>query len=284
MVGKICLITGANSGHGRAVAGALACRGATVVMACRDAGRAQIACDELRRATATDRISILLLDLSSQRSIRCAVDQFLTEHSALDVLVNNAGAWWADRRVSPDGTELVWATNVVGPYLLTKLLLPALHASATARIVNVSSSYAGGLDLNDVEFKRRSYSGIKAYQAAKQAVRMMTWSLAERLSGSSVVANAICPGFMKTNLGRNAPGGFRFMLFLTKPLQAIPKRGAETAVWLASSPEASTLTNQFFVKCSPAPCAFRDPAARTCLESLCEDAISGSVHPVQSFP
>ena len=274
MIGKICLITGANSGHGRAVAAALACTGATIVMACRDAGRAQIACDELRRVAATDRISILPLDLSNQRSIRRAVDQFLNEHSSLDVLVNNAGAWWADRRVSPDGIELVWATNVVGPYLVTKLLLPALHASATARIVNVSSSYAGGLDLNDVEFKRRAYSGIKAYQAAKQAVRMMTWSLAEKLSGSSVVANALCPGFMKTNLGRNAPGGFRFMLFLTKPLQTSPERGADTAVWLASSPEARALTNLFFVRRKPAPCAFRDPAARTFLESLCEGAIS----------
>ena len=101
-------------------------------MACRDAGRAQIACDELRRVAATDRISILPLDLSNQRSIRRAVDQFLNEHSSLDVLVNNAGAWWADRRVSPDGIELVWATNVVGPYVLTKLLLPALHASGAA--------------------------------------------------------------------------------------------------------------------------------------------------------
>ena len=272
MVGKICLITGANSGHGRAVAAALACTGATIVMACRDAGRAQIACDELRRVAATDRISILPLDLSSQLSIRRGVDQFLTEHSALDVLVNNAGAWWADRRVSPDGIELVWATNVVGPYVLTKLLLPTLHASGAGRIVNVSSSYAGGLDLNDVEFKRRSYSGIKAYQAAKQAVRMMAWSLAERLSGSSVVANALCPGFMKTNLGRNAPGGFRLMLFLTKPLQTSPERGAETAVWLASSPDAGALTNQFFAKRNPIPCAFRDPAARACLESLCENA------------
>src|SRR5215831_1771853 len=274
MIGKICLITGVNSGHGRAVAAALASKGATVVMACRDAGRAHIACDELRRETATDRISILHLDLSSQCSIRRAVDQFLTEHSTLDVLVNNAGAWWADRRVSPDGIELVWATNVVGPYLLTKLLLPALYASAAGRIVNVSSSYAGGLDLSDVEFKRRPYSGIKAYQASKQAVRMMAWSLCEKLSGSSVVANALCPGFMKTNLGRNAPGGFRVMLFLTKPLQTSPKRGAETAVWLASSPEAGALTNQFFVNRNPTPCAFRDPAARACLESLCEDAIA----------
>ena len=272
MNGKICLITGANSGHGRAVAAALACKGATVVMACRDTCHAQIACDELRRATPTDGISILPLDLSSQSSIRRAVDQFLSEHSALNVLVNNAGAWWADRRVSPDGIELVWATNVVGPYLLTKLLLPALHASRAGRVVNVSSSYAGGLDLNDVEFKRRAYSGIKAYQAAKQAVRMMAWSLAERQSGSSVVANALCPGFMKTNLGRNAPGGFRFMLFLTKPLQTSPERGADTAVWLASSPEGGALTNQFFVKRNPTPCAFRDPAARACLESLCENA------------
>jgi len=271
---KICLITGANSGHGRAVAAALARKGATVVMACRDAGRAELARNELKRTTASDRISVLLLDLSSQRSIRHAVQQFLKEHPALDVLVNNAGAWWANRRVSPDNIELVWATNVVGPYLLTKLLLPTLRASRAGRIVNVSSSYAGGLDLNDVEYKRRPFSGIKAYQAAKQAVRMMTWTLAERLSGSSAVANALCPGFMKTNLGHNAPGGFRLMLFLTKPLQVSPERGAQDAVWLASSPAAGTLTNQFFVKHNPTPCAFRDPVALARLESLCEDALS----------
>ena len=273
MQGKLCLVTGANSGHGRAVASALAKMGAEVVLGCRGVERGQAAREDMVHETGNNRISVLLLDLSNQQSVREAADRFLGEHRPLDVLVNNAGAWWADRRTSPDGIEMVWATNVIGPFLLTRLLLPVLLASGAGKIVNVASSYASGLDLEDVEFLRRPYSGIRAYQASKQAVRMLTWSLADQLAGKPLVANAVCPGFMKTELGRNAPAGFRIFLWFTQPLQSTPERGADTAVWLASSPEAAGISNQFLVKRRPVPCQFRDPDARARLLQQCEAAL-----------
>jgi NAD(P)-dependent dehydrogenase (short-subunit alcohol dehydrogenase family) len=258
---KLCLVTGANTGHGKAVATALAKMGATVVMGCRNVERAEAARTEVITETGNDRISVLPLDLAKQRSVRDAADRFRSEHHKLDVLVNNAGAWWADRRLSPDGVELVWATNVVGPQLLTQLLLPSLRASGAGRIVNVSSIYAGGLDLDDTEYARRPYSGIQAYQASKQAGRMLTWTLADQLRGEPISVNALSPGFMKTELGRNAPPAFRAFLALLWPIQVSPERGADTAVWLASSPEVAKFTNQLFVKRKPVPCKFRDPAA-----------------------
>jgi NAD(P)-dependent dehydrogenase (short-subunit alcohol dehydrogenase family) len=261
MTGKLCLVTGANTGHGKAVAGALARMGATVMMGCRNIERAEAARTQLIAESGNDCIFVLPLDLADQRSVRAAADRFQSEHSSLDVLVNNAGAWWADRRLSPDGIELVWATNVLGPLFLTQLLLPSLRASGGGRIVNVSSIWADGLDLDDVEFARRPYSGALAYRASKQAARMVTWILADQLRGEPVVVNALSPGFMKTELGRSAPLGFRIFLALLRPFQISPERGADTAIWLASSLEGASLTNQFFVKRSPVPCKFRDPAA-----------------------
>src|SRR5262249_55791749 len=120
------------------------------------------------------RVSIVQLDLASSASVRAAADEVRKKHKTLDVLVNNAGAWWADRRESKDGIELQWATNVVGPHQLTLLLLPLLEASGHGRIVNVASTAAGGLDLDDPEYKKRPYSGLKAYSATKQANRMLT--------------------------------------------------------------------------------------------------------------
>jgi NAD(P)-dependent dehydrogenase (short-subunit alcohol dehydrogenase family) len=261
MTGKLCLVTGASAGHGKAVAAALAKMGATVVLGCRSSERAEAARAQLIAESGNDRISVQPLDLANRRSVRDAADRFRSKHRALDVLVNNGGAWWAGRRLSPDGIELVWATNVVGPLLLTQLLLPTLRASGGGRIVNVSSTRAGGLDLDDVEFARRPYNGVRAYEASKHAVRMVTWMLADQLRGEPVMVNAICPGFMKTELGRSAPIGFRIVLALLRPFQTSPERGADTAVWLASSPEGASLTNQFFVHRKPVPCKFRDPAA-----------------------
>lgn len=270
MNGRICLITGANSGHGLAVAMALARMGATVIAGCRNPERGEAARRVIVSQAGNDRVFSVTLDVSSKESILHAADQVMSKFGTLDVLVNNAGAWWADRRISTDGIELVWATNVVGPFLLTRLLLPALRLSDDGRIINIASSYAGGLDLEDVEWRRRPYNGIHAYQASKQALRMLTWTLAEEIEGTTLKANAICPGFMRTCLGRSAPAGFRLMLWLTKPLQTTPERGADTAIWLASSRDAAE-TNQFFVKRKPTPCSFRDPIGRQRLHRICLD-------------
>jgi NAD(P)-dependent dehydrogenase (short-subunit alcohol dehydrogenase family) len=275
--GKLCLITGATSGHGRAVATALACAGHTVILGCRNPELGRRTYDHILTRCSNARIIVLPLDLASRKSISEAVRTLRTDYPMLDVLINNAGAWWTDRRMSDDGVELVWATNVLGPYLLTRLLMPLLRASGAGRIVNVASSQAAGLDLHDVEFTARPYNGLRAYQASKQAVRMLTWALARRLDKQPVVANALCPGFMKTELGRNAPFGFRAMLIALRPLQVSAERGARTATWLASSPEAGKASGQFFVKCRPIPCGFRDAAACEELFQICEASVRGCI-------
>jgi NAD(P)-dependent dehydrogenase (short-subunit alcohol dehydrogenase family) len=274
MTDRVCLITGASAGHGKAVARELARLGATVVLGCRDGARAARARSQLMADTRNDRIDVLPVDVSSFESIRRAAARFLAERGKLDVLVNNAGGWSQDRRMSADGLELVWATNVVGPHLLTMLLLPALLNSGAARVINVSSTYARGLDLDDVEYSRRPYDGMKAYEASKQAVRMMTWAWAKRLSDKPIGVNAVCPGFMKTELGRDAPRSVRLLLWLLRPLQSTPEKGADTAVWLASDPTAGRLTNQFLVKREARECVYRDPAAIERLTALCEQALA----------
>jgi NAD(P)-dependent dehydrogenase (short-subunit alcohol dehydrogenase family) len=279
MTGKLCLVTGATSGHGRALATALARAGNQVILGCRNPELGDETRDRIIGGCPGARAEVLQLDLASRASIREAVRRLGAEHAKLDVLVNNAAAWWVDRRESVDGVELVWATNVLGPHFLTRLLLPLLSASGAGRIVNVASAYAGGLDLRDVEFVRRPYNGIRAYQASKQAVRMLTWALVSRINRERVVANALCPGFMKTGLGRNAPLGFRVMLVALRPFQLTPERGAETATWLASSPEAGQISNQFLVKCQPVACAFRDPEACEQLFKQCEAALERSLVP-----
>ena len=274
MTGRICLVTGANTGHGKAVALALARMSATVLLGCRDAARAEQARVELISVSGNRNVEALPLDLANQRSIREAATTLSTKYHALDVLVNNAAAWWSDRRVSPDGVELVWATNVLGPQLLTRLLLPSLKASGRARIVNVASTFAKGLDLDDVEWSRKPYRGDKAYEASKQANRMLTWAWAKRLADTPVAINAVSPGFMKTDLGRNAPRSFRAMLLLLRPFQVSAERGADTAVWLTTTQEAAGLTNQFVVARKPMPCEFRDEQACERLWQICERRLS----------
>jgi NAD(P)-dependent dehydrogenase (short-subunit alcohol dehydrogenase family) len=254
------------------VAQALARAGDTVILGCRSGAGSAVTRDRILARSPDARVAVLPIDLSSRGSIREAVRRVSAEYPKLDVLVNNASAWWMDRRVSVDGVELVWATNVLGPFLLTRLLLPLLRASGAGRIVNVASRQAGGLDLHDVELTRLPYNGFRAYQASKQAVRMLTWAFAARLRDEPIVANALCPGFMKTALGRNASLGFRFMLVALRPLQVSAERGARTAVWLASSPQAGAVSNQFFIDCRSAPCRFRDPAECDELYQLCEQA------------
>ncbi len=274
MTGRTCLVTGANTGHGKAVALALAGTRATVLLGCRDPPRAEQTRVELISVSGNRRVDALPLDLASQRSIREAATTLAAKYPALDVLVNNAAAWWSDRRVSPDGVELVWATNVLGPQLLTHLLLPSLKASGHGRIVNVSSTFASGLDIDDVEWSREPYRGDKAYQASKQANRMLTWAWAKRLADAPVAINAISPGFMKTDLGRNAPRSFRAILLLLRPFQVSAQRGADTAVWLATSQEATAMTNQFVVGRKPVPCEFRDEQAYERLWQIFERRLS----------
>jgi len=271
MRGRVCLVTGANSGIGKQAARELSRLGAQVVMACRDAGRGEAARAEIVRDTGNSNVELLLVDLASQRSIRDAAAGLRARHPALHVLVNNAGIWCERRRESPDGIELVWATNQLGYSLLTSLLLDLVKQSAPARIVNVASRLARDLDLEDVEFKRRRYSGISAYAQSKQANRMWTWALARRLEGSGVTANAMHPGGVNTPLFGKGGGPLSLIGSLYMKLAGrTPQQGADTIVWLCASPQIEGMNGQFWFERRELRCRFRDAAQEERLWELCQ--------------
>jgi NAD(P)-dependent dehydrogenase (short-subunit alcohol dehydrogenase family) len=273
---RTCIVTGASAGIGRATALALARLGAHVVIAVRNPAKGEKVRRAIKGATGHD-VEVMVVDLARQESIRAFARAFATRHPKLDVLVNNAGIWSGKRRESPDGIELTWATNVLNYFLVTSLLLPALREAGRARVVTVASRYAGGLDLDDVEYKRRPYSGPAAYAQSKQADRMLTWTLARRLAGSGVTANAVHPGFVSTEIFGKGGGWLSFGLSAYSKLRAkSPEQGADTVVWLAASPEVEDRTGLFWVERQEHRCRFRDEAAEDALFNLCEGMVRGS--------
>jgi NAD(P)-dependent dehydrogenase (short-subunit alcohol dehydrogenase family) len=212
------------------------------------------------------------IDTSSRQSIREFAQQFGKKFSRLDVLVNNAGIYWPRRQASVDGIELTFATNVLGYWLLTRELLDLLKASAPARIVNVASTFAGELDPADLQFERRAYDGQKAYKQSKACNRMLTWAVARRCEGSGVTANAMAPGLVvQTGLYRSVGPAVRLImhvlsLFFGRSIA----QGADTAVWLASSPEVEGVNGKFFERRQEVPCTFRNREAEEKLWGICE--------------
>ena len=242
-----------------------------MVLAVRDQRRGQDALEAIRAATGRE-VEMAVVDIASRRSIRAFARDLAGRHSKLDVLVNNAGIWSETRRLSPDGVELVWATNVLGCFLVTDLLLPLLEAAGGARVVNVASRLAGDLDLGDVEFERRPYRAVAAYSQSKQADRMLTWALARRLKGSGVSANAMSPGLVATGLTRKGGRRVGLVASLLARLRArTPRRGADTVAWLAASPEIEGRSGGFWFDRREIPCEFRDEAGEEALWALCRD-------------
>jgi len=246
-LGRVAVVTGANRGMGKETALALARMGCTVILGCRNQERGEAAAQEINEATRGTAVP-LELDLSSLASVRSFVAAFNEGFSTLDVLVNNAAASLKIREVSADGFELHWATNVLGPHFLTQLLLPALRASGHGRVVSVSTLAAGGLDLSDTQYERRRFSGLGAYRASKQAVQMLTFALASRLEPQLVTANALNPGYVLTELTTNV-GGLRKALIVLSSFRAVSEaEGADTAIWLAASPEVEGISGRFWNK------------------------------------
>jgi NAD(P)-dependent dehydrogenase (short-subunit alcohol dehydrogenase family) len=180
-------------------------------------------------------------------------------HSRLDVLINNAGINRSKRQTNAAGVELTLATNVLGYYLLTRELLDLLQASAPARIVNVAATFASDLDLDDLQFERRPYDGRKAYSQSKACDRLLTWAFARRLEGSGVTANAMAPGVVMTGLYRDASPATRSILRVVNLFFGRSvAQGADTAVWLASSPQVAGVNGKFFEKRREIPCKLRN--------------------------
>jgi NAD(P)-dependent dehydrogenase (short-subunit alcohol dehydrogenase family) len=249
MNGKVCLVTGATAGIGLVTAGELARQGARVLAVGRSAERCTEAARAIRQSTAGGEIEYLLADLSSQSEIRRLAGEVKSRTSRLDVLVNNAGGIFLGRQETVDGHEMTFALNHLSYFLLTNLLLDSLRSSAPARIVSVSSAAHSGVRFNfdDPEAKAR-YSGWRAYQQSKLANILFTRELARRLDGTGVTANSLHPGFVKTQIFRVE--GFRGWLLrrATDLLAISPQRGAETSVYLATSPEVAGKTSLYFVK------------------------------------
>jgi len=250
MAGRTCLVTGATSGIGKATATGLARLGADLVLVARDPAKGQATVAEIQAATGNPRVDVLLADLSSQASVRRAAEEVKHTHDRLHVLVNNAGGYWATRHFTVDGLELTFALNHLAYFLLTNLLLDLLQASAPARIVNVTSGAqaAGDIHFDDLQFARR-YRGQPAYNQSKLANVLFTYELARHLEGSGVTVNCVHPGVVRTNFGRDDMGSLmRLLTPLVRPFMRTPEQGADTPVWLASSPEVEGVTGRYFTR------------------------------------
>ena len=261
--GKTALVTGANTGIGLETAVALAARGAHTILLCRDRARGEAALAAVRGRTGSSRVELLLADLASLASVRAGAKELLERHERLDVLVNNAGVWTGQRRTSPDGHELTFAVNHLGPFLLTSLLEPALAKGAPARVVNVSSTLhtSGRIDWDDLQLTR-GWGAQKAYAQSKLLNVLFTRELARRLAPRRVTANAVHPGVVATDLARDFPWLVRKAIgifFLS------PSQGAEAQVWLATDPALDGKTGCYFHRkkeTEASPAARDDEAAR----------------------
>jgi NAD(P)-dependent dehydrogenase (short-subunit alcohol dehydrogenase family) len=255
MTGQVCLVTGATSGIGQATAHALARLGATVVILGRNPEKSAATAAQVNQACKNPNTDCLLADLSSQTAIRRMAQQFKERYQRLDVLVNNAGAVFMQRQESIDGIEMTFALNHLGYFLLTNLLLDVLKASTPARIVNTSSELhrKAHLDFSDLQ-NARKYRGMDAYHQSKLANVLFTYELARRLEGTGVTANAFSPGLVATNLGMNNRGLSPLMKRLVDRLIGIsPEEGAQTGVYLATSPQVAGVTGKYFVKQETVP-------------------------------
>jgi NAD(P)-dependent dehydrogenase (short-subunit alcohol dehydrogenase family) len=253
MTGRIVLITGGTTGIGKATAIGLATIGDHVGITGRDLARAEQAAADIRAASGNPAVNAFAADMTSQAEVRRLALAVLDAYPRLDVLVNNVGGFWAHRHLTADGLERTFALNHLAPFLLTNLLLDRLKASAPARVVTVSS---GAQAMGRIEFEdlqgASNYSGQRAYNQSKLANVMFTNELARRLKGTGVTATCLHPGVVSTNFGAEDQAWFFAVISrVVRPLLKTPAQGAQTSIYLASSPDMDGVTGQFFANLRP---------------------------------
>ena len=253
MSDKIVMITGANSGIGKETARALAKKGATLIMICRNKERGEAALEDLKEKTKSDKLELYLADLADPDAIQRAVTQFREKHDKLDILINNAGLVLSEKIITPLGYEKTFTVNHLGHFLLTNLLLDLLIKSAPSRIINVSSGVHTTANLNFDDLNLSSnYMSYRAYSNSKLANLLFTYELARRLEGTGVTVNALHPGFVRTNFGRRGRKWYTRTLFDIARIFAISvEEGAKTSIYLASSPEVKNVTGKYLYKSKP---------------------------------
>jgi NAD(P)-dependent dehydrogenase (short-subunit alcohol dehydrogenase family) len=255
LTGKVCIITGANSGVGKRAALQLAQKEATVIMVCRNKLRGEKALSELQEKTGSDTIELFLCDLSLQKSIRTFVKEFTNTHNNLHVLINNAANFDTTLKkpvLTEDGIETIFATNHLGPFLMTNLLLDTLKESTPSRIINIASKgliLYGGLTIEfDNLNGEKKFSYQHAYYHSKLAQIMFTYDLANRLKGTGVTANCIRVTNVKIDLDRigNVPWYMRYTYRIKRLFGITPEKMAETYVYLAAAPQLENITGKYF--------------------------------------
>lgn len=254
MQGKIVVITGATSGIGLVTAEKIGRLGARLVLVGRDPARGEAALKQLREKVPGLQAGIHYADLLRIAEMRRVGAEIAAAEPHIDVLINNAGALFTSRQVTEDGLERTFALNHMAYFVLTHMLKDRLTGSAPARIVNIASDAHKGatLDFSDLQAAGK-FSGFRAYARSKLANILFTRELARRLQGTGVTANCLHPGFVASRFGDNNGSAFRVAIQAAKSLFAIsPERGAETTVYLASSPEVAAMTGLYFVKSRPA--------------------------------
>ncbi len=257
MAGRRCLITGATNGIGHETAVALAEMGASVVITARDERKGRAVQGEIKERTGAD-VDVLFADLASLADVRRLADDYKSRNDKLHVLINNAGAYNAQRLETKDGYEMTFGVNHLAHFLLTDLLLELIKSSAPARIINVSSGAHTGakVDFDDLQAET-GYAGMRSYGQSKLANVLFTNELARRLEGSNVTVNSLHPGVVKTGFGRNNGGviGAVFSVFQTigGPFLLNSAKGAETSIYLASSPDVENVSGEYFVKKEAVP-------------------------------
>jgi NAD(P)-dependent dehydrogenase (short-subunit alcohol dehydrogenase family) len=253
MSSKVCLVTGATSGIGAETALQLARLGAAVIVIGRNAQKSAVTVARIRQQTGNAAVEFMLADLSSQQDIRRLGQEFKRKYRRLDVLVNNVGIVRMRCQESVDGIEMTFAVNHLAPFLLTNLLLDVLKQSAPARIVNVSSALheQGKINFDDLQ-RKKSYNALAAYNNSKLANVLFTYELARCLARTNVTVNVLHPGAVKTNLIASNGWFFKRVVQPLFDLQAISvEQGAQTSVYLASSPEVEGVTGKYFARCKP---------------------------------
>ena len=248
MKGKICMITGANSGIGKATALGLAKIGATIIMVCRNKDRGEKALEDIKKEVENGTVDLMIADLSTQKAIHQLVKEFKEKYQFLHVLINNAGVNLSRCVLTEDGIETTFAVNYLAQYLLSNLLLDVLQASSPSRIVNVASSVqAKNIDFENLNGEKH-YRQLNAYGQSKLAVILFTYEFARRIEGTGVTVNCLHPGYVKTNMIKNFRKFVKYFYPLIGLFMKKPKKGAKTSIYLASSSEVEGVSGKYFKK------------------------------------
>jgi NAD(P)-dependent dehydrogenase (short-subunit alcohol dehydrogenase family) len=250
MQGKICLVTGSTSGMGKVTARELASRGATVVLVGRNREKGEATQAEIRRETGNEHVDLLVADLRLLQEVRRLATEFQHKYRHLHVLVNNAGAIYDSRTITSERLEATFVVNYLAPFLLTELLVETLKASAPARIVNVSSqTHALGSIVFDNLQGEKHYATMSNYAQAKLALILFTYELARRLEGTNVTVNVMSPGMMSgDNFNAGATGFLALVTKLARPFIMTAEKGAQTEIYLATSPQVEGVTGKCFAR------------------------------------